>query len=337
MAGDISLKTHRCDPQSLLNVQPVVVSLIDPATYEIQFQNQTAREKFGHRDTPTCYQRIGGGTTPCSFCRMPEAAETGRIISAEVPLPNGDYLLFQWSRAETADGTCHVVETITDITETKKQQQQMQVLNRQLEEINQQLLQHNRQLQERSIRDGLTGLYNHTYFCESLSRTFAQAKRSGSPLSLIFLDLDDFKTINDTYGHSIGDQVLQTLGRLLDSTQSAGTDGPLLRSSDLPARYGGEEFVILLADTPMEGALVMAERVRQRVTSLIRQPEMAHVASLGISISCSIGVATFPKHVAAASDLIAAADRAAYAAKSAGKNCVRVYEAWDHTFPSASP
>ena len=327
MAGDISLKVHQYDPQSLLNAQPVVVSLIDPITYDIQFQNQTARDKFGHRDTPTCYRRIGGATTPCSFCRMHEAAETGRIVSAEVPLPNGDYLLFQWSRAETADGECHVVETITDITDTKKQQQQMQVLNRQLEEINQQLLQHNRQLQERSIRDGLTGLYNHTYFCESLGRTFAQAKRSGSPLSLIFLDLDNFKTINDTYGHSIGDQVLQTVGRLLDSTQGTGSDGPLLRSSDLPARYGGEEFVVLLADTPLEGALVIAERVRQRVLGLLDRPEMAPVASLGISISCSLGVATFPKHVATPSELITAADQAAYVAKSAGKNCVRAYDA----------
>jgi diguanylate cyclase (GGDEF)-like protein len=325
MAGDTKITTQSYDPQSLLNAQPIIVTLINPASFEIQYENQSAVSRFGPCSTAKCYEKINGSTKPCSFCRMWETAETGRSVSAEVPLPNGDYLLFQWSKAEAADGDLHIVETITDITETKKQQRQMQVLNRQLEDINQQLLQHNRQLQERSIRDGLTGLFNHSYFCETLTRTFAQAKRMTSPLSLLFLDLDNFKLVNDGFGHGVGDQVLQAVGRLLAPAQGTVSDAPLIRSSDLAARYGGEEFVVLLADTPLEGALVIAERVRHRVATLTEQADCAHLASLGIRTSCSIGVGSFPRHVATPAELIAAADQAAYAAKAAGKNRVAVY------------
>ncbi|MBI5854185.1 MAG: GGDEF domain-containing protein [Nitrospirae bacterium] len=327
MAGDSHTSGRQYDPQNLLNAQPIVVALINPASFEIQYENQSAVARFGARPSAKCYEKISGSTTPCSFCRMWETAETGRSASAEVPLPNGDYLLFQWSKAETADGEIHIVETITDITDTKKQQQQMQVLNRRLEEINQQLVQHNRRLQERSIRDGLTGLYNHSYFCETLTRTFAQAKRTGNPLSVMFLDLDNFKLVNDGFGHGVGDQVLQAVGRLLASTQGTVSDPPLLRSSDLAARYGGEEFVVLLPDTPLEGALVIAERVRQRMMTVAHQAECAHLGSLGIRVSCSIGVASFPRHVATPSELITAADQAAYLAKAAGKNRVAVYQA----------
>lgn len=326
MAGEPRFTAQVNDLQRLLNAQPIVVTLIDPATFEIRYENQSAVSRFGACASAKCYEKISGAAAPCSFCRMWETAETGRSVSAEVPLPNGEYLLFQWSKAEAPDGELHIVETITDITETKKQQLQMQVLNRQLEEINQQLLQHNRQLQERSVRDGLTGLYNHSYFCETLLRAFAQAKRTTSPLSLLFLDLDNFKLVNDGFGHGVGDQVLQAVGRLLAQTQGVATDTPLIRSSDLAARYGGEEFVVLLADTPLEGALVIAERIRQRIATLTEQADCAYLASLGIRITCSLGVASFPRHVATPSELIAAADQAAYAAKAAGKNRVAVYK-----------
>ncbi len=326
MAGEPQVRAQAYDPQSLLNAQPIVVTLINPATFEIQYENQSAVSRFGPGSRAKCYEKISGAARPCAFCRMWETAETGRSLSAEVPLSNGEYLLFQWSRAEAADGELHVVETITDITETKKQQQQMQLLNRRLEEINQQLLQHNRQLQERSIRDGLTGLYNHSYFCETLARTHAQAKRTSSPLSLLFLDLDNFKQVNDGFGHGVGDQVLQAVGRLLAPAHVTASDAPLIRSSDLAARYGGEEFVVLLADTPLEGALVIAERLRLRLATLTDQADCAHLASLGIRITCSLGVASFPRHVATPPELITAADQAAYAAKAAGKNRVAVYQ-----------
>jgi hypothetical protein len=156
------------DPQVLLNAQPVIITVIDPATFKVQFQNQTALAKFGDISAQTCHEKIAGCATPCSFCKMPEAVQTGQITSSEVPLPNDEYLLVQWSKAQTSDGLVHVVETITNITETKRQQKRTELLNQQLEESNRLLL-------DRSIRDGLTGLFNHSYFRESLSRMVARA------------------------------------------------------------------------------------------------------------------------------------------------------------------
>lgn len=147
---------------------------------------------------------------------MPEALQTGKITASEVPLPNDEYLLVQWAKADTMDGRTHIVETITDITHTKRQQLHTEVLNRQLETANGELRNLNQLLKDHSVRDGLTGLYNHAYFVEMLQQMGAQAKRSGEPLSLLFLDYDNFKSINDTYGHTTGDQVLREMGRLLN-------------------------------------------------------------------------------------------------------------------------
>jgi diguanylate cyclase (GGDEF)-like protein len=306
----------------------VIVTVIDPASYKVQFQNQTSLVKFGDISAQMCHEKIAGCPAPCTFCKMPEAMQTGQITASEVPLPNDEHLLVQWSRAETHDGQIHVVETITNITETKRQQKRTELLNQQLEESN-------RLLQERSIRDGLTGLFNHSYFRESLSRMVAQAKRAGQPLSLLFLDLDDFKKINDTYGHGVGDQVLRGVGQILSDQPSPGRPRHIGRASDLPARYGGEEFAVILPDTPPEGALTMAEILRQRVTILTREPELADLSSLNLSLSCSIGVACLPDHAGTAEELVEAADQAAYAAKAAGKNCVRIFNAVAN--PSTAP
>jgi two-component system, cell cycle sensor histidine kinase and response regulator CckA len=108
------------DPQELLNAQPVIVSVVDPATYRVQFQNTTGLKKFGDISGLTCHDKIAGCPTPCAFCKMPEAVSTGDITMNEVALPNNQWLLVQWSKAVTADGQTHVIETITDITERKR-------------------------------------------------------------------------------------------------------------------------------------------------------------------------------------------------------------------------
>ncbi|MBI3603874.1 MAG: GGDEF domain-containing protein [Nitrospirae bacterium] len=312
------------DPQVLLNAQPVIIAVIDPTSYKVQFQNQTSLAKFGNISSQICHEKIANCAAPCGFCKMLEAIQSGQITSSEVPLPNEEYLLVQWSKAETSTGLTHVVETITNITESKRQQKYAEALNERLEAINE-------QLRDRAIRDGLTGLYNHSYFRDSLTRIFAQAKRAGQPLALLFVDLDNFKTINDFHGHKAGDQVLQGMGQLLSNQLSPGRERLIGRTSDLSARYGGEEFVVLLPDTPPEGALVIAELLRQRIMTLTSEPELADVASLNLSLSGSIGVACFPDHADTPAELIEAADRAAYTAKAAGKNCVKMYE------PGATP
>lgn len=108
------------DPQALLNAQPVMVAVIDPASYIVQFQNETGLKKLGDLSGRTCYETIAGCPTPCSFCKMPEAVKTGDVTMNEVALPNNQHLLVQWSKAVTDDGRTHVIETITDVTAQKR-------------------------------------------------------------------------------------------------------------------------------------------------------------------------------------------------------------------------
>jgi diguanylate cyclase (GGDEF)-like protein len=310
------------DPQALLNSQPVIITVIDPVTHKALFQNRTSIAKFGDISNQSCHEKIAACATPCQFCKMPEAVQLGELTASEVPLPNQEFLLVQWAPVTTAAGKVHVVETITDITTYKRQQVQTEQLVRKLSDANRELVHTNEQLRDQSSRDSLTGLFNHSHFQHTLAQMCAQATRSMRPLSLLFIDLDDFKSINDTYGHAAGDQVLKEMGWLLDSQQRPTRS--LARVSDVAARYGGEEFALILSDTSMDGALSAAERVRHRVTSLPMLPELAMLADRQRPLTCSIGVASFPIHAGDAAGLVAAADTAVYVAKRSGKNCVRM-------------
>lgn len=313
------------DPQALLNIQPVSLAIIDPVTYKVLYQNTASQEKFGIMAGQLCHEKIADCATPCSFCKAPEALHSGTTTSSEVQLPNNQWMLVQWSALETIQGKAHLVETITDITRLKREQQESDTLNRRLEEANRQLAHTNRQLADRSVRDGLTGLYNHSYLHEMSCQLAAHAHRTHAPLSLIFLDLDHFKAINDLYGHAAGDQVLQAMGWLLDSRQPNDRGRSIGRTSDVAARYGGDEFALLLPNTDVGGALTLAERLHHRVTALTLLPELAAFASPPLSLTCSIGVATLPAHAQTSTELMAVADRAVYLAKAAGRNCVRVF------------
>jgi signal transduction histidine kinase len=108
------------DPQALLNAQPVMVAVIDPATYTVQFQNETGIKQLGDLSGRPCYETIAGCPAPCAFCKMPEAVRTGAVTMNEVALPNKQHLLVQWSKAVTDDGRTHVIETITDVTAQKR-------------------------------------------------------------------------------------------------------------------------------------------------------------------------------------------------------------------------
>jgi len=163
---------------------------------------------------------------------------------------------------------------------------------------------------EQAVTDELTGLSNNRRFRELISKEAARAQRFGHELSLIMLDIDDFKQINDTYGHLQGDKVLRMVGRVLHLES---------RGVDEPARYGGEEFAVALPETGLEGALDLAERVRVRIES--EQVPRAGGAS-PVKVTASIGAASMPGSANGAEALIAAADAALYEAKRAGKNRV---------------
>ncbi|MBN1149043.1 MAG: GGDEF domain-containing protein, partial [Anaerolineales bacterium] len=160
------------------------------------------------------------------------------------------------------------------------------------------------------MRDPLTGLYNRRYLEDALVRELAQAVRGGYPLSLVMLDIDRFKAVNDSYGHAAGDRVLQALGDLLRRH---------VRRGDLACRYGGEEFVVILPSTPLEVAQRRAEELRLAYAGL-----SVEYQGQALSGSLSLGVAACPAHTADAAGLLAAADAALYAAKRQGRNRVVV-------------
>ncbi|MEO8540593.1 MAG: GGDEF domain-containing protein [bacterium] len=160
--------------------------------------------------------------------------------------------------------------------------------------------------------DGLTGLANRRHLEEYLTEQFRISSRYGTPLSVVMLDIDHFKAVNDTYGHPVGDQVLRNVAKVL--TQTA-------READLCARYGGEEFVVVLPATPMEGALELAERVRASVEATVMIAE-----GKKISVTISAGVNAYRKDGQATPDwLIKEADMALYDAKRAGRNRIQQF------------
>lgn len=158
-------------------------------------------------------------------------------------------------------------------------------------------------------RDPLTGLFNHVYFHQELARAVANAKRTGLPVSLIFMDLDGFKKVNDTLGHQVGDQVLVQLADKISPQADPAASLARLRTQDILARYGGDEFAAILISTAKSGGAVVAERMRQTIE--------AHDFGLpGFSRqTLSAGVATFPDDADDETELVRAADIAVYAAK----------------------
>lgn len=190
----------------------------------------------------------------------------------------------------------------------QKLRQTNQELNARLREI--QRLQ--KKLQQQAVRDPLTGLYNRRYLEATLEQELARAERETQPVSIIMMDADKFKKINDLFGHKAGDRALQALAKLIKAH---------IRRSDIPCRYGGEEFVIVMPNTPLEVALARAEEIRRDFHALeLFGPGTAGRASL------SVGLAAYPSHGRLGEDVLDAADQAMYRAKSQGGNCVLMHE-----------
>ncbi|HEY5197010.1 MAG TPA: GGDEF domain-containing protein [Solirubrobacteraceae bacterium] len=164
------------------------------------------------------------------------------------------------------------------------------------------------QVQRQAVTDELTGLFNHRRFVEALESEAERARRFDQPVGLVMVDLDDFKTVNDSYGHQQGDEVLRQVAALMRSYS---------REIDAPARYGGEELAIVLPQTDLNGATRLAERLRAGIAEL----DIPRLSGAGtMRVTASIGVAALPESAGDVERLIAAADAALYEAKRGGKN-----------------
>jgi diguanylate cyclase (GGDEF)-like protein len=165
-----------------------------------------------------------------------------------------------------------------------------------------------------SVTDDLTQLYNSRYLNQVLRREAKRASRSGRPLSLLFLDLDGFKGVNDTHGHQAGSRAL---------VEASAVIRRCARETDVVARFGGDEFAIILPDTGSEGAAAVGDRVRERLGA----HPFLDGDGLQVRLTASVGVATLPDVAASAEELVRAADMAMYQVKESGKNGVRIAQA----------
>ncbi len=192
----------------------------------------------------------------------------------------------------------HICLVIYDVTDVATNRHQLQAANAQLQQL--------------SRTDRLTGLYNRGHWEESLKVAYARHRRYGNATSLVMLDIDHFKRVNDTYGHPAGDKVIEEVARLIHEH---------VRETDVAGRYGGEEFGVVLSDTDRDGGRVFAERLRNAVEGL----EVLHNGQ-SIRFTISLGVADLSQPSINHADLIAWADHALFESKKAGRNRVTVYE-----------
>lgn len=169
-------------------------------------------------------------------------------------------------------------------------------------------------IKEQSSMDKLTELYNRSYLDPFLDNEIDAAKKENQQISVIMVDMDHFKEINDTYGHIVGDHVLTIFAQVVLKC---------IRKTDIIARYGGDEFIVVLPNTDTDTAKSVAERIREDVSEKYIPPIDGVVIS---SIHCSVGISTYPVHCDSKNSLLRTSDLALYMAKRSGRNCTKVYQ-----------
>jgi diguanylate cyclase (GGDEF)-like protein len=240
--------------------------------------------------------------------REPANTRGGPIGEAldELGVGGGPALLVPLHGAEKEEGLLWVPELGRPTTELEIEHARLIAAHAELALAN---AERYHQAKERAFIDDVTEVYNARYLLQATDREIHRASRSGKELSVLFLDLDRFKRVNDQYGHLIGSNVLRRLSEVLLDC---------VRQVDTLARYGGDEFTILLVDTGLSGGVHVAERIRRTVAETIFEG----TGGAPIRLTISIGVATYPDHAGDREGLLDAADKAMYRAKSKGRNCV---------------
>ncbi|MFH2010115.1 MAG: diguanylate cyclase [bacterium] len=235
---------------------------------------------------------------------IPPNVDTAICLPLTVPLrlPNGDRR--RPGRQRRAMGAIYM-DSAEPIAELESETLQL------LETVGAQAVSalQNAQLHYQASTDHMTHLYNRMFMWQLLSEELKTARQDGSSVGLILLDLDHLKRINDTWGHAMGDEVIQRVARRLNHA---------IRKDDIAARWGGEEFLILLAHQPPHGILAVAEKVQEAISN---RP----IGSQQLRVSASFGIALFPDHGDTADELLRHADEALYHSKHAGRNQITIY------------
>lgn len=277
-----------CAPQALLG-KPLALAL-----------TSASADRVG-REIDQCLRRIAAGDSSAQVVtsELEQMGCDGEVVSTEVVF---SYLLDHGGIPRTILGISR------NVSERKRAERALLESNHTLQAQLEEIRRLQSALQEQAVRDGLTGLYNRRYLDEMLEREVSRARREGIALSLVMIDIDHFKRINDTYGHQAGDEVLRMLAATLQAD---------IRTEDMACRYGGEEFLILLPNMSLASAMGRAEIWRRAIAAL----SLVH-GNFHINFSISLGVAAYPEHGKTPDDLTRCADQALYRAKRDGRNRV---------------
>lgn len=294
--------------KSLFDVIPFDIYVVDVANYEIIYMNKKMIQSRGNYIGQHCYERIYGEPKPCIFCKIPHLIDSkdsrplDKTIVFDLFNPVDDRWYQLQEKAITwPDGRTTKYSIAVDITELKETQ------NR-LAEAHAQLALKNKMLEKLSTTDSLTGLYNRLKIDELLEVTLYAAQRYKRVFSLIMIDIDHFKAVNDGFGHLVGDKVLKQLAEVLRSQ---------VRKTDHLGRWGGEEFLIVAEDTDLKAAEQLAEKLRKTM-------ESTDFPDAG-QITISLGVASWHATDDRVS-LVQRADTALYQAKVDGRNRIVVVD-----------
>ena len=302
--------------QFLMSVAPFPVLIITLSDGRVVYANERALAWLMIDDSAA--QPALGNWLPQLAPEAPALLQLreGRMIrDAEFEIPStGSGRPSRWCmvtvRPVEYEGKACGFATLSDISSRKHAELELKILNEQRGVILAEVEQLQSRLRETALRDPLTGLFNRRYLDGTLSREWARCQREGAPMSLLVIDVDHFKSVNDRHGHAIGDEVLRALAASLLA---------VLRSSDVACRFGGEEFVILMPGADEHVALVRAETLRQTVES-----RPVRVADATVAITVSIGVASAMPGDSQPEDLFPQADAAVYVAKRTGRNRVEL-------------
>ncbi len=302
----------------------IAVKIIDISSFEVVYVNQAMRSIMADKNARNCWESLYAQEAPCPWCKVNELSrrlghskdelnDSGSIVYEHFNEVANKWYQIQDKIIITEQGQKLLVSFGLDISMQKEVQSQLISSHVQLSRKTQALNEAKEALKIQASHDYLTNIYNRRYFQLVSKDLIHAAKREDSDLSIIMIDVDRFKLVNDTYGHSVGDQTLKHIVSILCAT---------VRESDIVARIGGEEFAILLLGTDLEGAAELAEKLRKAVN----ENPVTIDDETDIPVTISLGVASVDVQADTKIDnSLNTSDQALYKAKQSGRNKVVVY------------